>query len=262
MNEKVNCNTEIKTIKSKNEKLASERKNFMRKLELSSDKWLFDFTIKFGNLNEYRKDIISKANLTLKEMLNNICNKYQIKQSEIMNLSYKEILDLINKKSDKNLLILKANLRKKGFVNISLNKIISSYNLNDFEELREDEKIKSKKIEGTNASPGKAVGRIKLIEVNRSNIKPESIIVSSMTSVDDVHLLKSASGIITDEGGISCHAAIIAREFNKPCLVGTERSTKFFKDDEYVFLNSEKGYAEKINKEKYFKLKNEIDVEL
>jgi pyruvate,water dikinase len=67
-----------------------------------------------------------------------------------------------------------------------------------------------------------------------------------MTTPDIVPFLNRVKGIITDEGGLTCHAAIIAREMKIPCLVATNNSTKIFNNSENILLNANKGFAKKL----------------
>ena len=53
--------------------------------------------------------------------------------------------------------------------------------------------------------------------------------------------LKNASAIVTDEGGLTCHAAIISRELKIPCIVGTGNATKVLKDGDLVEVDANKG---------------------
>ena len=62
-----------------------------------------------------------------------------------------------------------------------------------------------------------------------------------MTSPDYVPAMKRASGIITDEGGLLSHAAIISREFSKPCIIGTKIATRVLKDGDFVEIDANKG---------------------
>lgn len=58
--------------------------------------------------------------------------------------------------------------------------------------------------------------------------------------------MEKAAAFVTDEGGILCHAAIIAREMNKPCVIGTEKATKFFSDGDLVEVDATHGRVRKI----------------
>ena len=73
------------------------------------------------------------------------------------------------------------------------------------------------------------------------------IIIAPMTRPEYVPLMEKASGIITDEGGITCHAAIISRELNIPCIIGTQVATEILKDGDIVEINANEGIVRKID---------------
>ena len=62
-----------------------------------------------------------------------------------------------------------------------------------------------------------------------------------MTQPTFAPILEKAAAVITDEGGITCHAAIIARELKKPCIIGTKIATQVFKDGDMVEVDAEQG---------------------
>ncbi|HUV42570.1 MAG TPA: PEP-utilizing enzyme [Patescibacteria group bacterium] len=107
---------------------------------------------------------------------------------------------------------------------------------------------KIKKISGIVASKGKASGRVRVIldpaRIERFN-KGE-ILVTKMTSPKFTTIIQKTSAIVTDEGGILCHAAIISREMKIPCVVGTQIATKALKDGDLVDVNAEKGVVRKL----------------
>ena len=70
-----------------------------------------------------------------------------------------------------------------------------------------------------------------------------------MTRPEFVHLMRTAKGIITDEGGIACHAAIVSRELGKPCIIGTKIATKVLKDGDLVEVDANKGIVKILKKE-------------
>ena len=69
-----------------------------------------------------------------------------------------------------------------------------------------------------------------------------------MTHPKDIVLIGKSLAIVTDEGGILSHAAIIAREMKKPCIIGTKIATKVFKDGDLVEVDANKGVVRKIEK--------------
>jgi pyruvate,water dikinase len=68
--------------------------------------------------------------------------------------------------------------------------------------------------------------------------QPGDIMVTQMTQPTMVAMAKKASAIVTDEGGITSHAAIIARELNIPCLVGCKIATKIFKTGDILSVDT------------------------
>lgn len=98
-------------------------------------------------------------------------------------------------------------------------------------------------VKGLGASPGMASGEVKIIhEIDElDKIKDGDIMVTTMTTPDMVPAMKRSSGIITDEGGVTCHAAIISRELGISCVVGTGDATEVLNDNTKVTLDGKKG---------------------
>jgi len=67
------------------------------------------------------------------------------------------------------------------------------------------------------------------------------ILVASMTSPDFIVAIRKASAIVTDEGGMTCHAAIVSRELKIPCIVATRIATKLLKDNDLVEVDADHG---------------------
>ena len=69
-----------------------------------------------------------------------------------------------------------------------------------------------------------------------------------MTTPDMIMVMHKAAAFVTDEGGITCHAAIVSREMKKPCIVGTKIATKVLKDGDMVEVDATDGTVKKISK--------------
>ncbi|MBI2548713.1 hypothetical protein HYW21_05170 [Candidatus Woesearchaeota archaeon] len=102
---------------------------------------------------------------------------------------------------------------------------------------------KGESITGTPACQGIAQGIVKIVmgETHFGKFEDGNILVAPMTRPEYVPLMKKAAAIITDEGGITCHAAVIARELNVPCIIGTQVATKVLKDGMQVEVDATKG---------------------
>jgi len=91
-------------------------------------------------------------------------------------------------------------------------------------------------------------GKVKIIlgETHFSKFKEGDILVASMTRPEYISLMKKAKAIITDEGGITSHAAIVSRELGIPCVIGTHVATKKLVDGEMIIIDADKGVIRKI----------------
>lgn len=94
------------------------------------------------------------------------------------------------------------------------------------------------------------VGKARVISNSRQiyTMKKGEILVTAMTTPDFVQAMKVAKGIITDEGGITSHAAIVSREMGIPCIIGTKIATQILKNGDLVELNTSTGIIKKITK--------------
>lgn len=102
---------------------------------------------------------------------------------------------------------------------------------------------------GLTASTGKARGIAKIVTSVRDvdKVNKGDILVAVMTRPDYIMGIKKAAAIVTDEGGITCHAAIISRELGIPCVIGTKIGTKILKDGDLIEVNANHGWVRKVN---------------
>jgi phosphohistidine swiveling domain-containing protein len=104
----------------------------------------------------------------------------------------------------------------------------------------------SAKISGQIGCKGTAQGPVKIVDPNYINDSfPEgTILVCKVTTPAYVPLMQKAVAIVTDQGGILSHAAIVARELKKPCIVGTGNATTLLKNGQIVAVNADSGTVE------------------
>ncbi|HII15888.1 MAG TPA: hypothetical protein HA362_06265 [Nanoarchaeota archaeon] len=159
----------------------------------------------------------------------------------------KEVLALNDRELTKDEIgALKKRLKGYAFLNgrlITLDNLETELDKNSL-FLEESTIGKNRKIiTGMPAYLGKVTGKARLLLYKKdiSKVKEGEIIISEMTTPDFIPALKKAAGIVTDEGGIICHAAIVAREMKKPCVVGTKVATKFFKDGDKIEIDANQG---------------------
>ncbi|MFA5987337.1 MAG: PEP-utilizing enzyme [Candidatus Paceibacterota bacterium] len=110
----------------------------------------------------------------------------------------------------------------------------------------------SEKISGNAAHKGICKGTVKVVfDVKEfGKINEGDILVTSMTKPAFAPIFPLIAAIITDEGGTLCHAAITARELNKPCIIGTKIATQVLKDGDVVEVNADKGIVKILERAK------------
>ena len=110
--------------------------------------------------------------------------------------------------------------------------------------------IQSPEIKGMTASAGKAIGmaRIILSQADFNKMRKGDVLVASNTRPEYVSIMKKAVAIVVDEGGITCHAAIVSRELGIPCITGTQIATRSLKDGDLIDVNANHGLIKIIKK--------------
>ena len=112
-------------------------------------------------------------------------------------------------------------------------------------------------LNGSIANTGKITGKVKVLKnasekeelnIKISKMRKGNVLVTEMTRPNLISTCKKASAIITDEGGINCHASIISRELNIPCIIGTKIATQVLHDEDLVEVDADIGLINLINK--------------
>ncbi len=105
-------------------------------------------------------------------------------------------------------------------------------------------------LRGQTAFRGKIRGRVRVISSIKylDEVQEGDILVASMTMPKYLPAMKKATAFVTDEGGITCHAAIIAREMKKPCIIGTKIATQILKDGDVVEVDADNGIVKILGK--------------
>lgn len=210
-----------------------------------------DFIFLRTHTTEYSDYLFYVARHTIFQVVSQKCN---ISVDDLIMLSCEEILNILKNNGDldeefRN--VIKE--RKKGFAIIWLDGKVQTFLGDESLELQteigktyktnENQEKEKNVICGTIANKGKirGVARILLTYNDIYKVKKGDIIVATMTTPDYISAMEKASGFVTDEGGITCHAAIISREFNVPCIVGTVNGTKELKDGQMIELDAYNG---------------------
>ncbi len=108
-------------------------------------------------------------------------------------------------------------------------------------------------LHGACASRGQARGKVIIIRGKKdlAKVGRDSILVTEMTSPDYVPYMKIAAAIVTDEGGVNCHAAIVSREIGIPCVIGTKVATQVLRDGDLVEVDATAGVVRKVSEQSH-----------
>ena len=109
---------------------------------------------------------------------------------------------------------------------------------------RKESDIKGEVIlTGLAASPGIASGKVRIVEDldDLHKIQTGDVLVTKMTNPDMVVAMQKSAAIVTNEGGMTAHAAIVSREMGLPCIVGTRKATEILKDGDVITVDGYEG---------------------
>ncbi len=205
---------------------------------------LIKYTDIFTKWQDTRKSGVFRTNHYIFTILNELARRYKIDKKDICFTYDPEMKDLIlHGKINK----IKVKNRQKGcafyvcpkgwkfFENNEFNKI----DRNIFEKVNKNTKV----INGVTACPGKVIGKARVILniKDLSKLKTGEILVTNNTTPDFVPAMKRAGAIVTEQGGITTHAAIVSRELKKPCVIGTRIATKVVETGQLIEVDANNG---------------------
>ncbi|MFA6422551.1 MAG: PEP-utilizing enzyme [Candidatus Buchananbacteria bacterium] len=237
-------------------------KQFKEIIELFSKYWAHDLIIYDLPKLAIKKEFINKA-LALRKVtqdysegIENVISAFLINEFPLMSKNQDKMRfvlpdEIWDEKIKNRLLMPELIKRSKGYVFYNgkiycrdKDKILNKLDIQLYTYKQE-----GKEIKGLSACKGKASGLVKIVSGVKDLDKVDlgNILVASMTMPKYLPAMKKASAFITDEGGITCHAAIIAREIGKPCVIGTKIATKILKDGDLVEVNADEGIIKILN---------------
>ena len=212
---------------------------------------LLKFFAAYSYLKDFKPFVRDTGNFYIRRVFEELAKRLNLSLAETLFLNEGEIPKILNKK----LVISKAELDNRINNSAYFCDKGNIYLETDKDKIAEIDKVLNKKEEtkelrGTGVSLGSAVGKVFIILSNNdfNKFKEDGVLVTSATRPDFVPIMKKACAIVTDEGGILSHAAIVSRELKKPCIVGTKIATKVLKDGDLVEVDANKGIVKIIKK--------------
>ncbi len=222
-----------------------KRKKLLRELNIDK-KWkeLFDSFGDFMITKIYRRFAQIYAIYKMESVLEEIGKRFNISLMQVRFMLPEEVKKgLMKELVDKNELEERTKscvyYAEKGkgavYTGIRARQIVDSIKKDEFKEVNE--------FRGQIACIGKATGKVKIIirPKDMHKMKKGDILVSIATDPDIVSAMKKAAAIVTEQGGVTSHAAIVSRELRIPCIIGTKIATKVLKDGDLVEVDATKG---------------------
>ncbi len=240
---------ELKKIKERVPQTKLKKKELVNQLGLSKEiKNLIKITEVFAYMQDERKKYVLISNHYQRRFFEEIGRRVGLSSQEMAYTIYPELEEiLIRHKFDKEQLAR----RKKSCLCIQT---LKGYELIERRLAQEvfdavfNQKAKAEEVKGTCASSGKVQGIAKIVRTVHDlvNVYKGDVLIASMTRPEMVVAMEKAVAIVTDEGGITSHAAIVSRELGVPCIVGTKYATTIFKNGDLVEVDATKGIVRKV----------------
>lgn len=243
---------ELQKLSKENSSLKTEQEKKFEELKLSEDeKRIFLYAQKITFLKGYRTDILSASNAFFDKVFEVYAKKLHLQKTTFRFATKDEVLNLI-KGGECDLGAISKRKKYSIWALNNENEGIKIYTGKDADKFRADnlsvEKIEheGKIIKGSTAFPGVVEGVVKIVNrpSDMKKIKYGEILVSTQTTPELLPAMNKAMAFITDIGGITSHAAIVAREMRKPCIVGTKIASKILKDGDKVKVDANNGIIE------------------
>ncbi|MBI2607810.1 MAG: hypothetical protein HYW51_03210 [Candidatus Doudnabacteria bacterium] len=231
--------------------LVKKQNKLEKQLGLSrKDKYFFATARTFMFLKAYRVNVRHKVHYTSDEIFKALGKRFHLPVKFFQYARREEILDLLK---GKKLAIKEISKRQRWLLEITENGIsrfIPKSKAKAFlkKMMMPEIQFKGSEIHGQAAYLGIARGPAKLVFGigDLDKVKRGDILIGVSTTPDLLPAMYKALGFVTDVGGITSHAAIVAREMKKPCVIGTKVGTKVFKDGDLVEVDANKGIVRKI----------------
>ena len=210
---------------------------------------LFAVYAEFRITKWYRRFAQIKSLYHVDALLQEIGDRLEVSNHEARCMAFEEMkAALIDGKIDRDLLRERTKfctlLARKGFCEVLVGDEARA--LAGSAEQKID--VNVMELKGQCASLGNARGAVKIVNgpADMAKMNKGDILVAYATNPDIVPAMRKASAIVTDQGGVTCHAAIVSRELGIPCVIGTKIATKVLKDGETVEVDAAAGVVRRI----------------
>lgn len=249
---RISPHAELKKMDTERAQLVQQQRQFTRLLHLDRQtQYLLATARRFMFLKMYRKEILFKVFYAVDQLFKEFTRRFGYSHDELHYCLPDEILGILHgkkvaqkeiKRRQKHYFV-HAYLRGKDYLYYG-KQAQGIIKRNLFQE-KIDTSVHE--VKGMSAYLGLARGRAVIVNTvaDMSKVRLGDVLISIATSPNILPAMAKASAFVTDTGGITCHAAIVAREMKKPCVIGTKIATKVFQDGGWVEVDANNGLVRK-----------------
>ncbi len=218
-------------------------KQFISKIKENEFKELIALAREISFLRTFHAEKATEACYYAQPLLQEVAQRMNVSYGHFIYLLPSEIEDFYTKNRQINLAEIRERQKAYVLVNRPKIQIYTGRSIEKFKREHEQKISQGHELKGSIANIGfvKGIARVIHDKSELPKVQKGDILVAELTTPDFVPAMERAAAFVTDTGGITSHAAIIAKEFNKPCIVGTEIATKILKDGDLVEVNATTG---------------------
>lgn len=230
-----------------------------RLLELTARKYprafeCLDAVRDLTDLREENWDVVSAANIRLRPLFRKVACTHGLSVPQLLQLTAMELQETLEKDalpSGVDADELNSRMKNYAIINSKREKqfFVSGEQASKLFALLDKAPPNLAELKGMPVWQGVVKGKVRLLQSceEAERMRQGEILVCAMSDPDYMPAIRLASAIVTDQGGLLCHAGIVARELQIPCVVGTEYATKLLKDGDEVEVDAVQGSVRKIS---------------
>ena len=256
----IDADKEIKRLEYELNEIKKRKEELIKKLDLNKEsKNLIEITEVFAYMQDERKKYVLLSNYYQKKFIVEFGKRLCLPIEDMEYTYIHELENLLkmkkghNKRQEKsatNSRFLKPRKSFCCYINTLKDHTLITGDIAKeiYDSVFREDPEKIKELKGTAVSSGYAKGKVIILKTVEDLIKMKqsNIIVASMTRPEMTVAMQKAAAIVTDEGGITSHAAIISRELRIPCIIGTKHATKIFKNNDFIEVDADNGVVRKL----------------
>jgi len=243
---------EMKLISSYTKDIKDNKKDVFKKYKFDKDtKALFDVLSTIDGFSNLRRECSLRANCYIKRIMKELSKRVKIRfelieyctPDELETLTSQRTLEKKLKKRIKEIFaVFKESKKTDVYVGATAKHLQSSLEYAISKEQKE--------VKGVIIVKGFSQGVVKKITYPKDLLKVNDgdIVISRNAQIDLESVIDRVSAIITDEGNYTDNVAILARDNNVPCILGTHVATKILRDNDEVVVDADKGVIKKVKK--------------